>query len=174
MNRTGKHYLAALVWVALFGIAYVVIDAQLQPKVAQVGSGGEIVIPRSRDGHFYVAGQINGQPVTFLVDTGASAVSVKSGLAGRLGLPRGRPVAIGTAAGITQGEEVTGQTVTLGGHHGARCAYRRAGRHARRGPAGPERAPPSGGRPDGGADDPAAQTRLGKISFGSAAYRCFA
>lgn len=115
MNLPGKHYLAALVWIVLFGIAYVVIDAQLQPKVATADSGDEIVIPRSRDGHFYVAGKINGQPVTFMVDTGASTVSVNSALAGRLGLPRGRPVAIGTAGGMTQGEEVVGQTVMLGG-----------------------------------------------------------
>lgn len=115
MNLPGKHYLAALVWIVLFGIAYVVIDAQLQPKVAVVESGDEIVIPRSRDGHFYVAGKINGQPVTFMVDTGASTVSVNSALAGRLGLPRGRSVSIGTAGGMTQGEEVTGQAVSLGG-----------------------------------------------------------
>ena len=37
---------------------------------------GELVIPRSRDGHFYVEGEINHQPVTFLVDTGASAVAI--------------------------------------------------------------------------------------------------
>lgn len=115
MSRAGKHYLAALVWIVLFGVAYLVIDAQLQPKVATAENDGEIVIPRSRDGHFYVAGQINGQPVTFLVDTGASTVSIKSDLARRLGLPRGRPVAVGTAAGMTQGEEVVGQTVMLGG-----------------------------------------------------------
>jgi aspartyl protease family protein len=115
VSLAGKHYLAALVWIALFGVAYFVIDAQLQPKVAMVDTGGEIVIPRSRDGHFYVAGKINGQPVTFLVDTGASTVSINSALAGRLGLPRGRPVAIGTAGGVTQGEEVAGQVVTLGG-----------------------------------------------------------
>lgn len=115
MSRAGKHYLAALVWIVLFGVAYLVIDAQLQPKVATAENNGEIVIPRSRDGHFYVAGQINGQPVAFLVDTGASTVSIKSDLARRLGLPRGRPVAVGTAAGMTQGEEVVGQTVMLGG-----------------------------------------------------------
>jgi aspartyl protease family protein len=78
-------------------------------------SGGEIVIPRSRDGHYYVAGAINGQAVTFLVDTGASTVSINSALARRLGLPRGRPVAIGTAGGMAQGEEIAGQTVSLGG-----------------------------------------------------------
>ena len=115
IGLAGKHYVAALVWIALFGVAYVVIDAQLRPKVAVVESGGEIVIQRSRDGHFYVAGTINGQAVTFLVDTGASTVSINSALARRLGLPRGRPVAIGTAGGVTQGEEVVGQTVSLGG-----------------------------------------------------------
>jgi aspartyl protease family protein len=115
ISLAGKHYLAALIWAALFGVAYYVIDAQLQPKVALVENGGDIVIPRSRDGHFYVAGKINGQPVTFLVDTGASAVSINSALAGRLGLPRGRPVAVGTAGGMTQGEEILGQSVTLGG-----------------------------------------------------------
>lgn len=115
VSFAGKHYIMAIVWIALFGIAYVVIDAQLQPKVALVESGNEIVIPRSRDGHFYVAGRINGQPVTFMVDTGASTVSVNSALAGRLDLPRGRPVTIGTAGGMTQGEEVIGQTVMLGG-----------------------------------------------------------
>lgn len=114
-SLASKHYFAALVWIALFAVAYVVFDAQLQPKVATVESGGEIVIPRSRDGHFYVAGTINGQPVTFLVDTGASTVSINSALARRLGLPRGRPVAIGTAGGVTQGEEIAGQTVSLGG-----------------------------------------------------------
>lgn len=115
ISLAGKHYLAALVWIVLFGVAYVVIDAQLQPKVARVESGGDMVIPRSRDGHFYVAGKINGQSVTFLVDTGASAVSINSALAGRLGLPRGRPVAIGTAGGMAQGEEILGQVVSLGG-----------------------------------------------------------
>jgi aspartyl protease family protein len=115
IGLAGKHYIAALIWIVLFGVAYVVIDDQLQPKVGVVESGGEIVIPRSRDGHYYVAGAINGQAVTFLVDTGASTVSINSALARRLGLPRGRPVAIGTAGGMAQGEEIVGQTVSLGG-----------------------------------------------------------
>ena len=37
-------------------------------------TGGELVIPRSPDGHFYVPGEINRQPVRFVVDTGASSV----------------------------------------------------------------------------------------------------
>lgn len=115
ISRASKHYFAAIVWLALLGIAYVVIDANTKPKVAMVGNATDVSIPRSRDSHFYVAGSINGQAVTFMVDTGASTVSVSSGLARRIGLPHGRSVTVGTANGDTQGEEVTGQTVAIGG-----------------------------------------------------------
>ena len=116
MTLAGKHYLAALVWAILLGIIYLVIDSQIKPKVAiATGNATEVVIPRSRDGHFYVAGQVNGQQVTFMVDTGASTVAVSDTVARRIGLPAGRPVVIGTAGGSTRGVEVTGQSVALGG-----------------------------------------------------------
>lgn len=116
MNLPGKHYLAALIWIALLGGIYVVIDGQIKPKVATAtGSATEIAIPRSRNGHFYVAGAINDQTVTFLVDTGASTVSVGTAVAQRIGLPRGREVTVGTANGTTRGEEITGQTIAIGG-----------------------------------------------------------
>jgi len=115
MTLVGKHVLATGVWVLLFGVVYLVMDAQMQPKVATVGEATEIEILRSRDAHFYVAGKINGQAVTFLVDTGASTVSVSRSLAGRLGLPPGQPVTVGTANGVAVGEEVTAQSVSLGG-----------------------------------------------------------
>ncbi len=116
MTLAGKHYLAGLVWAIVLGILYVVIDSQIKPKVAiATGNAAEVVIPRSRDGHFYVAGQINGQPVTFMVDTGASTVAVSDTVGRRIGLPAGKSVVIGTAGGSTRGVEVTGQTVALGG-----------------------------------------------------------
>jgi aspartyl protease family protein len=116
MTLAGKHYFAALIWCALLGIAYVVIDGQIQPKVATAtGNSTEVSIPRSRDGHFYVAGAINGQAVTFMVDTGASTVAVSRTVAQRIGLPGGKPVVIGTAGGAAQGEEITGQTISIGG-----------------------------------------------------------
>jgi aspartyl protease family protein len=109
-----KHFMAAIVWVALFAGVYFVIDATQRPKVATVIGNNEIQSPRSRDGHFYVPGAINGQPVTFMVDTGASTVSVGYQHAQRLGLPRGRQVMVGTANGYTQAEEVLAQTVSVG------------------------------------------------------------
>lgn len=114
MSLAGKHYVAAVIWVLLFGVIYLVLDASMQPKVA-AGAAGEIVIPRSRDAHFYLAGEINGQAMVFMVDTGATTVSVGGALAERLGLPPGRPVQVGTANGVARGTEVLGQTVSLGG-----------------------------------------------------------
>ena len=116
MNLAGKHYLAAVIWCVLLAIAYVIIDGQIKPKVATAtGSNTQVDIPRSRDGHFYVAGTINDQPLTFMVDTGASTVAISQTAAQRLGLSAGRPVSISTAGGMTQGLEATGVTLTIGG-----------------------------------------------------------
>jgi aspartyl protease family protein len=116
MSLAGKHYLAGLIWCVLLGIAYTIIDGQIKPKVATAtGSSIQVEIPRSRDGHFYVAGTINGQALTFMVDTGASTVAISQSVAQRLGLSTGRPVSIGTAGGMTQGVEFAGVSLKIGG-----------------------------------------------------------
>lgn len=116
MSLAQKHFLAVVVWCALLGAAYLVLGDQLKPKVAQVGAGAsEVLIPRSRDGHFYVAGRIGAHPVNFMVDTGASGVAVNPATARRLSLPRGQPVRVQTAGGSTMAEEVAGQQVAIGG-----------------------------------------------------------
>jgi aspartyl protease family protein len=59
----------------------------------------EIILERSRDGHYWATGRINGQSVEFLLDTGASDVSVPEQVARRLGLERGIPLTYSTANG---------------------------------------------------------------------------
>ena len=116
MTLVGKHNLAGLVWIILLGNIYLVIDSQVKPKVAiATSNAAEVMIPRSRDSHFYLSGQINGQALTFMVDTGASTVAINQGVAQRLELSAGRPVTIGTAGGKTQGFEVAGVTLSIGG-----------------------------------------------------------
>ena len=68
---------------------------------AASGAGREIVIPAGPGGHFLTAGAINGQSVRFMVDTGATLVSMSRSDATRLGLDlRGaRSVQTQTAAG---------------------------------------------------------------------------
>lgn len=64
-----------------------------------VEAGGQLVIPRSRDGHFYVPGEVNHVPVTFMVDTGATGVAISESLARTAQLPDGMPISIDTAGG---------------------------------------------------------------------------
>lgn len=113
------HITALALWLALFGGMYLFLDAKMQPQVATVTSldmvRGEVVIQRSRDGHYYVGGAINGRPLTFMVDTGASTVVVSADMAAKIGLARGVPTPFKTAAGMVWGEMVSDQTVVAGG-----------------------------------------------------------
>lgn len=111
-----KHIIAGVIWCVLLGIAYLIMDSQMKPKVATVqGAATEIVIPRSRDGHFYVAGSIGGKPVSFMVDTGASLVAVSRTVAAGIGLPGGNATTVTTAGGRIAAEEVAGQRIVIGG-----------------------------------------------------------
>ena len=51
-----------------------------------VRGGGAVVLTADGSGHFITAGQINGNAVTFMVDTGASVVAIAQAEADRMGL----------------------------------------------------------------------------------------
>lgn len=86
-----------------------------QPRAVTVAADGALVIPRHADGHFRVAGAVNGEPVIFLVDTGASLVSVSDALARRAGLAGGEPATFHTANGIRAGRIVRAEVVAVRG-----------------------------------------------------------
>jgi aspartyl protease family protein len=108
----------AAVWMAIAGALYwgfEYFEQSRQAKLRPYSRGaGELVIPRQRDGHFHVRGEINRQPVTFLVDTGASHVSVSQALAEQAGLPQGAPMTLSTANGTRPGQLVRGVPVRAG------------------------------------------------------------
>jgi aspartyl protease family protein len=63
-------------------------------RVASEGTGSRIVLTASSGGHFTTGGSINGKAVRFVVDTGATYVSLSESEADRIGLayksgPRG-------------------------------------------------------------------------------------
>lgn len=60
----------------------------------------EVVITPAKNGNFYAPGEINGKPVTFVVDTGASFVSIPDRLRWNLNLTRGQYVQTMTANGV--------------------------------------------------------------------------
>lgn len=74
-------------------------------------------LPAQQGGHYLSEGQINGQNVQFMVDTGASTVSLDAQLATRLGIDyrKGRPVQVGTANGTAQGWLINLPNIRVGG-----------------------------------------------------------
>jgi aspartyl protease family protein len=72
-------------------------------RTPQVTATGEVLLKRNRAGHFVASGAINGVPVNFLVDTGATQIAIPMALAQRLGLKLGPSVGVHTAAGPARG-----------------------------------------------------------------------
>ena len=73
-----------------------------------------MTIPIDQDGHFRLRGFINNQPAMFLVDTGATYISVSEDFARRANLQGGSPVKIKTANGARPGRLIDGVTVVVG------------------------------------------------------------
>ena len=69
-----------------------------------------------KNGFFYVPGRVNGFPVRFLVDTGATTVAMSSALARRIGLDytKGQRGVANTASGMTRMYGLTLDSVTVG------------------------------------------------------------
>ena len=66
------------------------IDARDNPnRHLAVAPGETLVLKRGSHGHYIFPGEINGRPVVFLLDTGATLVSVPARLAEELNLQAG-------------------------------------------------------------------------------------
>ncbi|RFF30717.1 TIGR02281 family clan AA aspartic protease [Wenzhouxiangella sediminis] len=85
-----------------------------QVQSQRVGGGVEVVLDSDRQGHFIASGAINGRDVTFLVDTGATLVSVPEDMADELGLERMARIGLETAAGPVTGWMTRIDEVRLG------------------------------------------------------------
>lgn len=105
--------------------AVVEVDGEQFTLTPQMRIGGSYKAARSKEtrivrdntGHFRTQGAINGQPVDFLVDTGASGVAMSEPQARRLGIPfelEGKPMMAQTASGVAEGYSVTLNSVTVG------------------------------------------------------------
>jgi len=83
---------------------------------ATASAGNRVVLEAGPGGHFITAGQINGKHVQFMVDTGATAVSLGRPDAERIGLKPsdGKPVQMNTANGVVLGYQVRLSSVKVG------------------------------------------------------------
>lgn len=69
------------------------------PQSKSTVNGIEVKLQRNRQGHYVSTGTINAEPVIFLLDTGATDVSIPSGLANQLKLNAGASHRVSTANG---------------------------------------------------------------------------
>lgn len=122
-SRLGKAMLFAA-WVVGIALLAMLFNNYISHKenpnqdiALEVGPAGapQVVLQQNRAGHYVATGAINGEPVVFLLDTGATTVSLPQRLARRLGLPM-RPGGISkTANGMVQTWITRLDSVSLGG-----------------------------------------------------------
>lgn len=115
----------AAIWALIFiGAVAVVglwgdIQDDLHPSQTRFDGDGTIEIPRSRDGHYYVTLDINGAPIEFIVDTGATDIVMNRSDAATAGLNLNDLVFLGRAAtanGEVRTAPVRLDSVSIGPH----------------------------------------------------------
>lgn len=76
----------------------------------------EFSVPRSNNGHYQVTANVNGRPVSLLVDTGATSVALSGAQADQLGISYrdGTPGWVETASGHARAWRTTLKQVRLG------------------------------------------------------------
>ena len=82
-----------------------------------IDDGGQISVPRRGDGHYYLTLEINGQPINFVVDTGATQVVLAKEDARRIGINPDTLNYLGsanTANGVVRTAQVRLNEVVLG------------------------------------------------------------
>lgn len=93
------------------------IREDIMPRQSVIEDGTGIAVPRAADGHFHLTLRMNGVPVDFLVDTGATDVVLTRRDAERVGLDPDDLVFLGrarTANGLVETAYASVDTVELG------------------------------------------------------------
>ncbi len=85
-------------------------------SAAATGSRGAVSIAASQGGHFMTSGQVNGNSVRFMVDTGATMVAIPASEARRLGIDyeKGQRGQSSTAGGVVPVFRVKLDSVAVG------------------------------------------------------------
>jgi aspartyl protease family protein len=115
-------------WVLIFGAAFIVFT--LKDEFLALGNRlmletrggveqtapGEIRIRQASDGHFWVTAEVNGEPVRFLIDSGATTTSLSRETAQRVGVEPsgGFQAMVQTANGVVMVDRGRAQSIAIG------------------------------------------------------------
>jgi aspartyl protease family protein len=110
----GFIFLGAIVAVGLWGD----IRQTVVPRQSVMMEGARIEVPQAVDGHYYVTMEVNGAPILFVVDTGATDLVLSRQDAMQAGIDLDRLIFSGRAAtanGVVETAPVTLASLALGG-----------------------------------------------------------
>lgn len=122
-SKPSKALQHGVTWVVLgfvLFVGYALKDSLLPsliPGYSGAKEGKTLAIRAAADGHFYMQALVNGQPVRFMVDTGASNISLPIQTAERLGINTKELAftqAVSTANGQTFAAPITLNTIKIG------------------------------------------------------------
>lgn len=107
-QRLGKGMII-VAWLGVIGLLTLFFAGKQEERsnpnrnlVSSTGDGViEVRLRRNAGGHYVAPGEINGRPVTFILDTGATNVAVPLAMKEELGLKAGPAVPTQTANGVS-------------------------------------------------------------------------
>ena len=103
-----SNIMAALAWVSVMvftGFYFQeLLNKQQNPNQSLETRYGpekirEVTLVRNKFGHYVTSGMVNGKPVVFMLDTGATGVAIPDHIARKLGIKRGNAFRVQTANG---------------------------------------------------------------------------
>jgi aspartyl protease family protein len=121
---------AALAWIAIFAALFAIfsfrfefisiwerVKADISGTAGQSISGEAIELRRQDDGHYWIMVDINGKPVRFMVDSGATMTAINATTAKDAGVEaNGYPIILSTANGRVAAKRATVQSLVFGPH----------------------------------------------------------
>jgi aspartyl protease family protein len=125
----GQTVKMALAWVGIFALIFVGFSfryeaMQIWSRVTgelsgqdPVGSNGSVRLSKREDGHFWLTASINGQPVTLMVDSGATVTSISAETAKKTGVQVEQgafPVSLNTANGVVEAQRAKAASFAVG------------------------------------------------------------
>lgn len=121
---------AGLAWVAIFAALFAIFSFRFEfigiwerVKADISGTGGQSVsseaieLRRQDDGHYWLMVDINGKPVRFMVDSGATMTAINATTAIETGVEAdGYPIILSTANGRVAAKRAIVRSLTVGPH----------------------------------------------------------
>jgi aspartyl protease family protein len=125
-QKEQKHigtFMIAMMWILLLIMLVYLFEDVIEQKVnpnqtvntLYVGQNiREVTLQRNYHGHYVTNGQINGQQVVFMLDTGATGVAIPEHLSRNLNLKKGAGIEMYTANGRATGYMTTIDLIGVG------------------------------------------------------------